>query len=54
MTIQYRFLKYFGANAGWGYRLLLVRTGLDERLSAPTYVLGLKVFFGDLWKDLNK
>lgn len=53
MTVQYRFFKYFGASAGWGYRLLLVHTALDERLSAPTYVLGLKVFFGDLWKDLK-
>lgn len=54
MTVQYRFLKYFGANVGWGYRLLLVRTDLDERLTAPIYVLGLKVFFGDLWKDLRQ
>lgn len=54
MTVQYRFLKYFGANLGWGYRLLLVPTELDERLTAPTYVLGLKVFFGDLWREVRQ
>lgn len=53
MTIQYRFLRYFGAQAGWGYRLMLVRTGLDEALTAPIYILGL-VFVGDLWRDLRR
>ncbi|MBP8822754.1 MAG: hypothetical protein KBH07_03850 [Flavobacteriales bacterium] len=54
MTIQYRFLKYFGAHAGWGFRLMLVRTELDETLTAPVYLLGLKVFMGDLWRDLRR
>lgn len=54
MTIQYRFLRYFGAQGGWGYRLMLVRTELDEALTAPIYILGLKVFVGDLWRDLRR
>jgi hypothetical protein len=54
MTVQYRFLKYFGAGAGWGYRLVMhTRSGLDERLTAPIYTLGLRVFFGDLWNDFG-
>ncbi len=54
MTIQYRFLQYFGINAGWGYRLAFTNAGLGENLTAPIYLFGLKVFFGDLWKDLRR
>ncbi|MFT3884228.1 MAG: hypothetical protein QM724_01990 [Flavobacteriales bacterium] len=53
MTVQYRFLKYFGAGAGWGYRLVFGGGGLGEHLTAPIYVLGMKVFFGDLWRDVR-
>ncbi|HRO38382.1 MAG TPA: hypothetical protein PLV70_00500 [Flavobacteriales bacterium] len=51
MTIQYRFLRYFGLHAGWGYRLVLVKTDVGESLTAPIYLLGMKVFIGDLWRD---
>lgn len=54
MTVQYRFLKYFGVSAGWGYRLVFTRVDLDERLSAPIYLYGIKVFFGDLWQDIKR
>jgi hypothetical protein len=54
MTVQYRFLRYFGASAGWGFRLVLANTHLDEPLTAPIYQFGLKVFFGDLWHDLHR
>ncbi|MEO5585988.1 MAG: hypothetical protein ABIQ75_11070 [Flavobacteriales bacterium] len=54
MTIQYRFLRYFGVSAGWGYRLVVTNAGLGENLTAPIYLFGLKVFFGDLWKDLRR
>jgi hypothetical protein len=55
MTVQYRFLKYFGVGAGWGYRLV-VQTGekLGENLSAPIYIFGLRIFFDDIWKDVNE
>jgi hypothetical protein len=53
MTVQYRFLKYFGANAGWGYRLVFGGSDLGERLTAPIYLFGVKVFFGDLWRDVQ-
>lgn len=54
MTVQYRFLKYFGLGAGWGFRLV-VRTNddLGENLSAPIYIIGLRVFFEDLYRDLG-
>ena len=53
MTVQYRFLRYFGLSAGWGFRLVLTNAKLDETLSAPIYLFGLKVFFGDLWADVK-
>src|SRR5690606_5737456 len=53
MTVQYRFLHYFGLHAGWGFRLVLSNAELDESLTAPIYLFGLKVFFGDLWADLQ-
>lgn len=55
MTVQYRFLKYFGIGAGWGYRLVMrTRHSLDERLTAPIYTLGLRIFFEDLYRDIEK
>lgn len=53
MTIQYRFLRYFGVGAGWGYRLAFTGADLGENLTAPIYLFGLKVFFGDLWRDMR-
>ena len=53
MTVQYRFLRYFGLSAGWGFRLVLTNAQLDETLTAPIYLFGLKVFFGDLWADVK-
>lgn len=53
ITVQYRFLQYFGLGAGWGYRLVLRSAPLAEGLTAPIYTFGLKVFFGDLWKDFK-
>lgn len=54
MTVQYRFLRYFGVGAGWGFRLV-IQTGddLDERLTAPVYLFGLRVFVGEIWRDAN-
>ncbi len=55
MTVQYRFLKYFAVGGGWGFRLA-VHTGSDlgESLSAPIYILGLRVFFEDIWRDVEQ
>jgi hypothetical protein len=53
MTVQYRFLRYFGIGAGWGFRLAFTNAELDEGLNAPIYLFGLKVFMGDLWRDVQ-
>lgn len=55
MSVQYRFLKYLGVGGGIGYRLVIhTSEGLGEQLTAPTYTLGLRVFFGDIWRDINQ
>ncbi len=51
MVAQYRFLRYFAVGAGLGYRLVFTNAGLDERLNAPVYIIGLRVFFGDAYRD---
>jgi hypothetical protein len=53
MTVQYRFLKYFAISGGWGFRLAIANAELDETLNAPIYLFGLKVFAGELLKDLR-
>lgn len=53
MTVQYRFLKYFAVGGGLGYRLAFTNASLDESLNAPVYIIGAKVFFGDLYRDLS-
>jgi hypothetical protein len=55
MTVQYRFLKYMAVGGGWGFRLVMhTRSGLGENLSAPIYLVGLRIFFGDIYRDLVK
>lgn len=52
MTVQYRFLKYFAVGGGLGYRLAFTNASLDESLNAPVYIIGVRVFFGDLYRDV--
>lgn len=54
MTVQYRFMRYFGVSGGWGFRLVFASADLGEQLTAPIYTFGLKVFFGDLWRDWHR
>lgn len=54
MTVQYRFMRYLGVGAGWGFRLVWqTREPLGEGLTAPIYTFGLRVFFGEMWSDLH-
>lgn len=54
MVVQYRFLKYFGLAGGWGYRLAIrTQAQLGEQLTAPVYIFGLRIFFDDLYRDLD-
>lgn len=51
MVVQYRFLKYFAVGGGLGYRLAFTNVGLGEHLNAPVYIIGLRIFFSDVYKD---
>jgi hypothetical protein len=55
MTATYRFLKYFGAGAGIGYRLMLIgNNSIHENFNSPIYLLKAKLFFGDIYRDVFK
>jgi hypothetical protein len=53
MTVQYRFLRHLAIGGGWGFRLAWTHADLDNSLTAPIYLFGLKVYFGDLWRELR-
>lgn len=52
MTVEYRLLKFFGLGLGVGYRLAVkTNRDMEEGLTAPTYMLKLKIYLPDLNKD---
>ncbi|MCB0792336.1 MAG: hypothetical protein H6595_04945 [Flavobacteriales bacterium] len=54
MQVQYRLIKYAAIYLGWGYRLVArTSASLNEQFTAPIYLLGLKVHFGDIYRDLH-
>ena len=54
ITFQYRFLKYFGAGLGIGYRLMLKpNRALEETFTSPVYIFKTKIYFERLIKDLK-
>lgn len=54
ISFQYRFLKYFGAGLGIGYRLMLKpNRALEERFTSPVYIFKTKIYFQDLLQDIK-
>lgn len=54
-TIQYRFLKYFAAGGGIGYRLVIpTRVGGYDQFSSVLFVVKSKIYFGEAWRDFKK
>ena len=52
MTIEYRFLKYFGIGGGVGFRLAIkTNNEIKEKFTAPEYILRFKIYFGDIYKE---
>jgi len=52
MTIEYKFLRYFGVGFGTGYRLgIKFNQQLEERITAPIYVFRFNIYFDKLYKD---
>lgn len=55
MTADYRFWRYLGIGAGVGYRLMLVNNNdIEGNFNSPIYVLKLKVYLGDIYRDVFK
>lgn len=53
IVVQYRVLKYFGPTFGIGYRLMVKNNReIDENFTSPVYLVGLKIFIEDLYKDI--
>lgn len=54
MTVQFRPVRHLGLAAGWGFRIAFnTRSSLDERITAPIYTLGVRVFLGEILRDLR-
>jgi hypothetical protein len=52
MTIEYKFLRYFGIGGGVGFRLAIKSNRqIKESFTAPEYILRFKIYFGDIYKD---
>ena len=52
MTIEYKFLRYFGLGGGVGFRLAIkTDQQINESFSAPEYILRVKIYFGDIYKE---
>ncbi len=53
IIFQYRFLKYFGAGMGVGYRLMIIpNKNIEERFTSPVYLFKFKVYFQELYGDI--
>lgn len=54
IAFQYRFLTYFGAGMGVGYRLMIIpNTEIEEQFTSPVYVFKFKVYFEKLLEDFG-
>jgi hypothetical protein len=54
ITVQYKFLQYFGVGAGVGYRLMIVpNSSIDEQFTSPVYIFKFKIFFQEIYQDLK-
>jgi hypothetical protein len=55
ISAEYRFLKYFGIGFGLGYRFAVYnKRYINEKLSAPVYIARLKLYFGDIYKEIKE
>jgi hypothetical protein len=55
IVFTYRFLRYFGASAGFGFRIMLIpNRSLPESFTSPVYSFGVRIYAGDLWADVKQ
>jgi hypothetical protein len=54
MTIEQRFLKYFSAGFGFGYRLMLKNNSeVDAQFTSAIYLIRLRILFSEIYKNLS-
>lgn len=54
ITFQYRFLRYFGAGLGVGYRLMVLpNSQLKESFTSPVYIFKTNIYFQDIIRDIK-
>lgn len=52
---HYKMLRYLGIGGGTGIRLMLVKNKeIEENFNSPIYILKIKLFLGELYKDIFK
>ena len=55
IAAEYRIINYFGVGLGVGYRLVAFnKNTIDENLSSPVYIARFKLYFGEIYKALNR
>ena len=53
ITFEYRFLKYFGAGLGVGYRLMIIPNAqIREQFTSPVYIFKTNIYFEDIYRDI--
>lgn len=51
---NFRVFRYLSLGAGTGYRLIVWKNAaIDERLTAPQYIVRLKIHFDDIYNDVT-
>ena len=52
---HYKVLRYLGIGGGTGLRLMLVKNKeIEENFNSPIYILKIKLFLGEIYKDIFK
>ncbi|MFT5601557.1 MAG: hypothetical protein ACI9N1_001802 [Flavobacteriales bacterium] len=53
MTMEFKFLKYFGVGFGAGYRLVFKSSQhIKEQFTAPVYIFKFKIYFDKIYSDV--
>jgi hypothetical protein len=55
MTMEFKFLKYFGVGFGAGYRVVFKSNEqIKEQFTAPIYIFKFKIYFDKIYSDVMK
>ncbi len=55
ISVEYKFLKYFGIGAEVGYRFMIANNRkLNEKFTSPIYAFSLFIYYSEIYKSLFK